>query len=232
MQTVVLILMFLVIFIFMLKLSFQKIPFIILMAGISALFIGLMEPVAIEQSKSQIAMWLNNPSLMLDTSVILTIEVAIQLSFCMLVTENMMGEIHQKTTRYLYYILRYFPSVLFFAVLFSLLVAVIFQFPGVEFSVLAWTLAGGVFILLPLGVWAVKKILPENSIRLEMLFLTNALLSILGIVATVNGRTAVEGFSEVNYPALIGIIGLVVIGLVLGIWFRKIYYKKYINHHL
>ncbi len=232
MQTVVLILMFLVTIIFMLKLSFHKPLVVILMAVVSALFIGLMWPIAIEQSKSQIATWLSNPSLMLDTSVVLTIEVAIQMSFCILATDKMFGELRGKVARGLYYVLWFFPGVLFFAVLFSLLVAVIFQFPGVSFPILSWTLAGIIFILLPLGVWGIKKILPETSIRLEMLFLTNALLAILGIVATVNGRTAVEGINEVNWSALIGLIALIIVGLLLGIWFRKIYYKKYISRQL
>lgn len=43
-----------------------------------------MCPYAIQQSKTQIADWLADAQLMLDTSVVLTVEVALQMAFCML----------------------------------------------------------------------------------------------------------------------------------------------------
>ena len=43
-----------------------------------------MCPYAIQQSKTQIADWLADVQLMLDTSVVLTVEVALQMAFCML----------------------------------------------------------------------------------------------------------------------------------------------------
>ena len=38
-----------------------------------------------------------------------------------------------------------------------------------------------------------QVVVAGRDLRLELFFLTNALVAILGIVATVNGRTAVEG---------------------------------------
>ena len=51
---------------------------------------------------------------------------------------------------------------------------------------------------------------------LEVFFLSNALIAILGVIATVNGKTAVEGVSEVNVGAFLGIVGLVLLGGVVG----------------
>ena len=69
---------------------------------------------------------------------------------------------------------------------------------------------------IPIATYGVKRLLPEKEIRLEVLFLSNALLAILGVVATVNGRTAVAGISEVDLAALAGVCGLVVLGLIGG----------------
>ena len=84
MQTVVVILMLLVCFNFMLKQTYSKRWAVGVTTLICALFVGNMWPYAIEQSKTQIADWLANPALMLDTSVILSIEVCIQMAFCMM----------------------------------------------------------------------------------------------------------------------------------------------------
>ena len=84
METVVLVMMILVCFNYMLKQTYRKIYSVLLSAAVCALFVGLMWPYAIEQSKSQISDWLADSSLMLDIAVILTLEVAIQMSFCIL----------------------------------------------------------------------------------------------------------------------------------------------------
>ncbi len=69
MDTVVLVLMLLTAFNFLLKQTFWKLIAVCIIAAICAVFTGLMWPYAIEQSKTQIANWLSNQPLMLDTSV-------------------------------------------------------------------------------------------------------------------------------------------------------------------
>ena len=76
METVVVVLMILVCFNFMMKQTFRKRGSVAAIAVVATLFVGLMWPYAIQQSKTQIADWLANVQLMLDTSVVLTVEVA------------------------------------------------------------------------------------------------------------------------------------------------------------
>jgi hypothetical protein len=64
--------------------------------------------------------------------------------------------------------------------------------------------------------WGIKWLIPEKELRLEVFFLSNALIAVLGIIATVNGRTAVAGFAEVNWYALLGIVGLMLLGGIAG----------------
>ncbi len=226
MESVVLVMMILVCFNYILKQTYRKVYSVAFSAIACALFVGLMWPYAIEQSKSQISDWLANSALMLDIAVLLTLEVAVQMAFCVLSAHIQTSGKVKPTTIWVYRILRWFPGVLIFPVLFSLLVSAIFALPGVSFSLIAWVLAAIVFIVIPLAAWGVKWLLPEKEIRLELLFLSNALIAILGVIATVNGQTAVAGISDVDWKALGGVVSLLICGLALGIIAYRIKLKR------
>lgn len=229
METVVLVMMMLVCFNYLLKQTYRKTYFIVLSAAICALFTGFMWKYAIEQSKSQISHWLADSALMLDLSVLLTLEVAIQMAFCVIATQIQTSGKIKPYMVWGYRILRWFPGTLIFPVLFVLLVVSIFSLPGVSFPLIAWSLSAIIFILIPLGTWGIKRILPEKELRLEILFLSNALIAILGVVATVNGRTAVSGTSYTNWSALLGIVALAILGLIGGIIEYKFRLKRIIK---
>ena len=91
MDTVVLVLMLLTAFNFLLKQTFWKLIAVGIITAICAVFAGLMWPYAIEQSKTQIANWLSNQLLMLDTSVLLSVEVCIQMAYAMLMKRAFMS---------------------------------------------------------------------------------------------------------------------------------------------
>lgn len=201
---------------FILKQTWHKKWSVLLHAAGAALFTGLMWPVAIEQSRSQIAEWLSNPALMLDTSVVITVEVVIQMAFCLLSVHLMSTGTVNKGTVWIYRTLRWFPGLLVFPVLFSILVYMVFAFPGVSFPLIAWCTAAGVFILVAVGTWMTKKLFPEKETRLELFFLTNILTALVAVIATVNGRTAVKGVEEVDFLALGGVIAIVLAGLIAG----------------
>lgn len=226
MESVVLVMMILVCFNYILKQTYRKVYSIAFSAIVCALFVGLMWPYAIEQSKSQISDWLANSALMLDIAVILTLEVAVQMAFCVLSAHIQTSGKVKPITIWVYRVLRWFPGVLIFPVLFSLLVSAIFALPGVSFLLIAWFLAAIVFIVIPLAAWGVKWLLPEKEIRLELLFLSNALIAILGVIATVNGQTAVAGISDVDWKALGGVVSLLICGLALGIIAYRIKLKR------
>ena len=221
METIVVVLMILVCFNFMMKQTFRKRGSVAAIAVVAALFVGLMCPYAIQQSKTQIADWLADAQLMLDTSVVLTVEVALQMAFCMLAVHVLTTGPVKKRTLWAYRALRWFPGILIFPVLFSGLVYLIFSFPGVSFSLVAWSMAVGVLILISVGTLFLRYLLPEKELRLELLFLTNALTAILGIIATVNGRTAVTGISEVDWGALTGLIIMLAGGGLIGLVIYK-----------
>lgn len=231
METVVFVLMILVCFSFMLKQTYRKNRSVAVIAVVCALFTGLMWPYAIEQSKTQIADWLADTALMLDTAVLLTLEVILQMTFCMLAAHVQTSGPLRKRTLWMYRALRWFPGILIFPVLFSALVALIFAFPGVSFSLLSWSMAAGILILIPAGTWLLRRVMPEKDVRLELLFLVNALIAVLGVVATVNGRTAVAGMSEVDWSALAALVVIIVLGALAGFVAYRIKLKKKAKKH-
>ena len=231
METVVFVLMILVCFSFMLKQTYRKNRSVAVIAVVCALFTGLMWPYAIEQSKTQIADWLADTALMLDTAVLLTLEVILQMTFCMLAAHVQTSGPLRKRTLWMYRALRWFPGILIFPVLFSALVALIFAFPGVSFSLLSWSMAVGILILIPAGTWLLRCVMPEKDVRLELLFLVNALIAVLGVVATVNGRTAVAGISGADWSALAALVVIIVLGALAGFVAYRIKLKKKAKKH-
>ena len=214
MNTVVLVLMLLTAFNFLLKQTFWKVIAVCVIAAICAAFAGLMWPYAIEQSKTQIANWLSNQPLMLDTAVLLSVEVCVQMAYAMLAVHVANDYPVKPRMIVMYRFLRWFPGLLIFPVLFSGLIYLIFAFPGISFQTIAWSYAGFILIAIPSGRYLLLYLLPEKELRLELFFLTNALVAILGIVATVNGRTSATGVSEIDWQALAGVL---VITLACGI---------------
>ena len=199
MDTIVLILILLTAFNFLLKQTFWKPVAVGAATGIATIFVILLWPYAIEQSKTQIADWLSDNQLMLDTSVVLTLEIVVQMAFCLLAVHVANYSPVKNRMMVAYRLLYWFPGVLIIPVLFFGLTQAIFSFPGISFKLIAWLFGLFVFVVIPLGRWLIKWLLPEEDLRLELFFLTNALVAILGIIATVNGRTAVE--SRRAYPS-------------------------------
>ena len=114
MQTLVFVLMLLVCFNFLLKQTYNKRWAVGITTLACALWTGLSWPYAILQSKTQIADWLANPALMLDTSVILSVEICMQLAFCLLAVHLMTGGTVPRRTLWIYRFLRWFPGFLIF----------------------------------------------------------------------------------------------------------------------
>ena len=203
MDTIVLILILLTAFNFLLKQTFWKPVAVGAAAGIATIFVILMWPYAIEQSKTQIADWLSDNQLMLDTSVVLTLEIVVQMAFCLLAVHVANYSPVKNRMMVAYRLLYWFPGVLIIPVLFFGLTQAIFSFPGVSFKLIAWLFGLFVFVVIPFGRWLIKWLLPEEDLRLELFFLTNALVAILGIIATVNGRTALQGVCDEDWSYLI-----------------------------
>lgn len=218
--------MILVCFSFVLKQTFHGVKEIMIISVLVAFFVGLSWPFAIEQSKTQIAAWIADQKLMLDMAVLLSVDVALTMLFCVHHVDLKTSE-HVSRRKWMFYIaLKYFPGLLVFPVLFSLLVMMIFMLPGMSFQVVAWTLAVALLVLTPALTYGLRWLLPERPIRLELLFLVEVLLGLMGIVGTVNGNTAVAGIDSVDLKLLLGVVGIVIVGMALGMCYYRVKMQK------
>ena len=222
MEILIALLALLVCFNFILKQTENaRIP-LLLVGIVCFLFVGLSWPWAIEQSRTEIMQWLADRKLMTDLTVLLTLDVFLQMLFCWEAESRSLPVSPASGWRFWSYrFLQGFPGLLLFPVLFALLVSVIFSFPGFSFPLLSWGLAVAVTAGLWLGVWGMKRLLPERGLRLELLYQMSWLTAVLRFVATINGQTTVAGVSEVDVTALGGVTLLLFgFGLLGWGWYR------------
>ncbi|WP_289771297.1 hypothetical protein [Paramuribaculum intestinale] len=228
METVVMTIMALVIFSFVLKMSGQGWIARFITCAVTALFTVLTCEAAASQSKTQIADWLSQPELMLDMSVWLTIDVAFQTGYCILAAKSLAGPLGRRGSMALA-VCRYVPGLLVFPVLFAILTQLIFSLPGVDFAATAWSLGACLLIAAPLAAAGLRWLVPEKEIRLELLFMVNMLIAALGVVATVNGRTAAAGTNQVEWGALGGVAAILLAGTAAGLAYNRFQTKKQIS---
>ena len=226
METLMIVMMVLVCFSFVLKQTFHGVKEVMVMAVLLTFFVGMAWTFAIEQSKTQIAAWMADSHLMLDMAVLMSVDVSLTIFFCIMHVDIKTAEKVSKLKFYTYIFLKYFPGLLIFPVLFAALVSLIFFFPGASFQLIAWGLAMAVFVLMPSLTYGLRWLLPERPIRLELLFLVDVLLGLMGVVGTVNGQTAVEGISEVDVKALVAVFVMVLVGMAVGYVYYRVRTKK------
>lgn len=214
---------------FVMKLTYHKPLGIIIMCGVGAFFAILTWEYASTQSKTQISDWLSNPDLMLDTSVVLTVDVALQLVMCVLMARKLSRNIMSRKAEMLLDLTLWFPGLLIFPVLFATIVKMMFSLPGIDFSLIGWSCAAFVVIGIPVCVYLVKLLLRDDDERLELMFLVNGLIAILGVIATVNGRTSASGTNDIDITALCGVIVTLGVGTILGLFINKFETKRQIN---
>lgn len=216
MESVVIIIMLLVSFSLMLKLTYLPLAGRLTVCLICALFTGLSWEGAAGQSRNQIEDWLQNPVLMLDVAVLLTVDVFMQVSFCILSAKDISGAKMSKTGNIIRLITLWIPGILIFPTLYAILVETIFSFTGMDFAMLSWTLATAVFAVGAVTPLILRWLIPERDLILELLFMINCMIALLGVVATVNGRTAISGTNSVDWQSLAGVITLLLIGAIAG----------------
>ena len=120
-----------------------------------------------------------------------------------------------------YYAALWIPGLMIFPVLSAALTELIFSLPGVDFSLVGWSAGLGLLVALPALARGLRALLPETDLRLEVMFLVSLIILLLGIVATVNGRTAATGTNRVEWTALLAVICLLAGCAAAGFMLRK-----------
>lgn len=229
MLPVILILMLLVVMATILKAGFVSRYGLLASAVACGAFVCFTQGIAINSSKTQITDFISSPTHMRDAVVLLSIDVIIQLAFCLSQVRKSTGIIKGRWGIYLYQLLQNIPVLLIFPVLLATLTSAVFAFTGVSFALTTWIIAALVTITLPLLTLMVVKLLPEQELRLELLFLTEVFIAIVGIIATFNNTTVVQGTNNVSWGALGFMLIILLLGSLVGYIIKKIKIKKNIT---
>ncbi|KAA6301005.1 MAG: hypothetical protein EZS26_002857 [Candidatus Ordinivivax streblomastigis] len=220
------IIIILIVFIFIntiLKLSFWKGWQCIVFGLICALFILATYQYAIIQSKTQIAETLNNRKTMQDLSVLITLESVLCFAYCFSALRALFGKRPKTGIRYLHG----YPGLLVFPALFYVLTTAIFGLPGIDFSRIAWIIAGGVAILIPVLSQGIRWYLPEKELRLEIHFIVSLFVAVTGLISTVNGNVTYQTTrGALNVRALLLSFGLFLVLFVAGYLLNKFKFRK------
>jgi hypothetical protein len=166
-----------------LKLSFNTWWQSVMFGFISALFLLIAYPYAILQSKTQLSDYLVNTIVMQNIAVIVTIDSGIMIAYAFMSLRELFGK---PVKPWLMVPLRLFPGLLIFPVLFYLLTQIVFGFPGVRFETIAYGLAALIFVAFPLLSFGFRKLVPETELRYEIHFIVTILVTLLGLLTTVN----------------------------------------------
>lgn len=219
------IILILIIFIFIntiLKLSYWEWWQRVLFGIACGAFVLLTYPYAISQSKTQLAGYLNNATIMQDMAVLVTIESAIYITFCFMAMRQLYGRKIKRWVKPLYW----YPGILVFPALLYVQTNMIFSFPGTAFTTIAYVLAGGVVLLFPLLSGGIKWLLPEKELRLEVQFLLSLFVTIIGLISTANGNTVYSAVDEpLDVKALSVAIGIFLLFFAMGLGWNKLKWK-------
>lgn len=183
-----------------------------------AVFTILAYPYAIQQSKTQIADYLQNKEALQNMAVIITLESALCFGFCVTYLRGLYG----KKNSWWAELLWWYPSLLLFPVVFYCLTEAVFTFVGIPFTTIAYIVAGTVLVSIPALSWLVKYLVPEKDLRLEFHFLVSLFVCIIGLLTTVNGETVYAAVDEpFNWNAAALALSLFVVLFVTGyVWSR------------
>ncbi len=188
-----------------LKLSFWKFWQVAIAVAIIAAFVWFTYPFAIKLSKPELTMMLQNPNVMQNIAVIITLESVIFFAFSFASLRQFFGK---KVKPYLMLPLHFYPGLLLFPTSFFILGQLIFSFPGTDFGFIAKLTAGGIALIVLLVTVLFKYLLPEKDFRLELLFITNLFTCIIGLISTVNGNTVYKAVQQpLNATALLIALG-------------------------
>lgn len=210
----------------LLKLSFWKLPYQILFGVLLGGFVLYTYPIAIEQSKTQMAQWLQDSAILSNMAVLVTIEAIVYISFCFLSFKYL----HTNQTNRKYLMLKMYSGVLVFPVALYVVIQSVFYFTGTDFFQIALSIAGGLVIVTPVVSSLMRRLLPEEETRLEMLFLTSLLVTTLGLIATTNGNMMYVPKSQpIDYVSLSGTFVLFILLFVFGYLINRLKWKRFSN---
>ena len=141
-------------------------------ALVLAVFVRLAVPWLTRLSPASFAAWIAAPAHLLDGAVCIVMEILLMGAFCF-------GHASGR-----WRLLNFYPGLLAFPAVFWGWAQGLYALPGVHFTRFAWIAAGVTLAVAWGGAALLRRLLPEESSRLEALFLVQLFLLLLTVAAT------------------------------------------------
>lgn len=224
MELLVQILMLFVVLATALRLSFSSRGYALVYALLLGGFVYLSSPYAIEQTKTGLAAYIADRSLREYAAIFISLEVALFVGYSF----SRLERPHSRRGQLLALALAAYPGLLLFPVLFYLQSTLLFALPGVSFSLLAFLLAvASALAVYGLGR-ALRWLVPEEELRLEVFFLVQLFTFILGIIASVDETVRTAPSSPIAWRGLALSAGIAALCFGLGYLIPRI--KQSLRH--
>ncbi|MDR1406474.1 MAG: hypothetical protein LBJ23_00325 [Tannerella sp.] len=179
---------------------------------------------AILQSKTQLADLLRDAGAMQDAAVWVTVESAVCFAFCFARLGELFGRRKRVLVRML---LKVYPGLLVFPVLFYLQTETIFHLPGTDFMRVSGLLAALTAVAVPLLAYLMRRLYPDEELRLEVHFLVSLFVCIIGLIATVNGNVTYAPVEQsLNVRAILLSLGLFALLFASGVLLNRFKWKS------
>ncbi len=161
-----------------------------------------------EETIAGISMYIEQKSLRESMAILLTLEGLVYMLYAFAPKKK---------------VLAFYPSLLIFPILYYTETNLFFAFAGEDFFLVALLLALAVLSLFVALPYLIKWLVPEEEIRLELLFLSSIIMTVLGLLTTVDDRLSYEAPpTEIPLRGLLIALVLFVICFAIGYYLPRI----------
>ncbi|GJQ07311.1 hypothetical protein CAPN010_14690 [Capnocytophaga cynodegmi] len=207
-----------------LKISFWKAKYRLILSVLVGLFVMCVYPIATEQSQTELKWWLEDTNVLSTMAVIITIESMLYAGFCFLSIKDLY--VSQKSKKFL--VLEAYSGLLIFPMSFYIATQSMFYFTGTDFLIIAIFVALGLVVGIFTMSYLIRWLLPEKDIRLEMLFLVSLLVAVLGLVTTANGKIVYVSKNQfINYKEHLFTFVLFAVIFLIGFFVNRIKWRYF-----
>jgi len=190
---------------FLLWHSFNNIWVNLIVASLSALSMIAVQPLLLTTSKTDISAVMSNQGLLTEISLLILLEMALMIFWCFL------G--FAKTPSRLEKILKWYPGFFILPILWYVQAQAIFYSPGVDFKLIAYSSAIFAFLIMAVGPYLFRWLIPESELRKELLFIIAVIVILLASVAPAQGTPL---FPQTLHPEWNGLLALLALTAILA----------------
>ena len=157
---------------FLLKCSFLPRLWVAVFSVLMGTAVLLAIPWITRQSQAGFEAWVSSPNLMLDAAVCIVLEVVLMTVFCF---SRPSGRLRR---------LAFYPGLPAIPAACAVWGRVLFSYPGLNFTRFAWIAALATVAIAYAACRLIRRLVPEEDLRLESLFIVNMFLLLMTVAAT------------------------------------------------